>query len=63
MLRPAVPTDTPALIALAAATGIFQPGEAEGLLGGVLEELHAGRLGDGHLAHVWANAPDAPPVG
>ena len=63
MLRPAAPADTPALIALAAATGVFQPGEAEGLLGGVLEELHAGRLGADHVAQVWADAPDAPPVG
>lgn len=64
MLRPATPTDTPALIAVAAATGIFQPNEAEALLGGVLEDLHAGRLGEGHQAHVrdevspgWPSGP------
>jgi ribosomal protein S18 acetylase RimI-like enzyme len=63
MLRPAVPADSPALIALATATGIFQPGEAEALLGGVLEELHAGRLADGHQTQVWQDGPDAPPAG
>ena len=57
------PADTPALVALAAATGIFRPGEAEGLLGGVLEGLHAGRLGEGHLAWVWADGPAGPPAG
>ncbi|MBA4067541.1 MAG: N-acetyltransferase [Isosphaera sp.] len=63
MLRPAAPADSPALVALAAATGVFQPGEAEALLGGVLDDLHAGRLGDGHLARVWADGPDGPPLG
>ena len=62
MLRPAVPSDTPALVALAADTGIFQPGEAESL-SGVLDELHAGRLGDGHTAAVWVAEPDGPPAG
>lgn len=63
MQRTVTPADTPALIHLAEATGIFRPGEAEGLLGGVLGALHAGRLGDGHTAWVWADGPDAPPAG
>jgi ribosomal protein S18 acetylase RimI-like enzyme len=63
MLRPAEPADTPALVALAAATGIFKPNEAESLLGGVLTELHGGRLGAGHSAQVWCEAPDRPPAG
>ncbi len=63
MLRPADPADTPALVALADATGIFRPDEAEALLRGVLEDLHAGRLGDGHLAQVWADDPAGPPAG
>ena len=63
MIRPAAPADTPALVALAAATGIFQPHEAEGLLGGVLDDLHAGRLGDGHIAQAWADGPAGPPAG
>jgi GNAT superfamily N-acetyltransferase len=57
MVRPVVPADTPALLALAEATGIFRPGEVDGLLGGVLEELHAGRLGDGHTAWAWGDPP------
>lgn len=63
MSRPAALADTPALVRLAEATGIFRPSEAEGLLGGVLEGLHAGRLGDGHAAWVWADDPVAPPAG
>lgn len=63
MIRPAAPADTPALLALADATGIFKPGEVEALLGGVLAALHAGQLGDGHRAEVWADAPDGPPAG
>lgn len=54
MLRPPLPSETPALIAMGAASGLFKPGEAEGLLGGVLEEFQAGRLGDGHAVRVWA---------
>ena len=63
MLRPATPADSPALVALAAATGIFQPHEAEALLGGVLGDLHDGRLGDGHQAQVWGDAPNGDPAG
>lgn len=63
MIRPATPTDSPALIALASATGIFQPQEAEALLGGVLTELHAGQLGDGHQAWVLGAVPGGPPAG
>ncbi|MBX9584884.1 MAG: GNAT family N-acetyltransferase [Gemmataceae bacterium] len=63
MIRPAAPADTPALVALAAATGIFKPGEAEALLGGVLDALHAGQLGDGHRADVWVDGPDGTPAG
>lgn len=63
MIRPAEPSDTPALVALGDATGLFRPGEAEGLLGGVLAELHAGRLGPGHAARVWVDEPGGPPAG
>jgi GNAT superfamily N-acetyltransferase len=63
MIRQAIPTDTDALIALAADTGIFRPGEAEELLGGVLTEFHAGRLGSGHQVWVSVAGPDGPPVG
>ena len=33
MIRPAEPADTPSLVALGDATGVFQPGEADALLG------------------------------
>lgn len=51
-IRPEVLDDKSAMVGLANDTGIFQPGEAEALLGGVLESLHAGSLGEGHQAHV-----------
>ena len=60
MHRPVTPADTAALVHLADATGIFRPGEAEGLLGGVLAALHAGGLGDGHTAWVWGDASAEP---
>ena len=63
MFRPAHADETPALVALGVATGIFQPGEAEALLGGVLEEIHAGRMGEDHLARVWASGPGGTPEG
>ena len=63
MFRPASPTETAELVSLAESTGIFAPDEAEALLGGVLEELHAGRLEDGHQAHVWASTDTGPAKG
>lgn len=66
MRRTVSPADTSLLLALAEATGIFLPGEVEGLLGEVLNALHAGQLGDGHTAWVWADGsdgPDGPPAG
>ena len=55
MIRPAEPSDTPDLVALAVATGLFQPDEADLLLRGVLDALHADSLGDDHVAQVWAD--------
>jgi hypothetical protein len=52
MIRPAIPTETDALLGIAIATGLFSPEEADVLLRRPLEELHAGRLGDQHFAHV-----------
>jgi ribosomal protein S18 acetylase RimI-like enzyme len=63
MLRSARPDESRDLVALAASTGIFAPNEAEVLLGGVLDDLHAGRLGEGHQAHVWANDETGVPEG
>lgn len=55
MFRPALPNESPHLVAVASATGLFKPNEAEALLGGVLEDFHAGRLGEGHQVVVWAD--------
>lgn len=63
MIRPAIPSDTPALVSLSVSTGLFLPHEADALLRNVLDELHAGRLGEGHLAHVWVDGPAGPPAG
>ena len=63
MFRTAIPTETATLVSVAESTGIFAPDEAEALLGGVLEELHAGRLGDGHQAYVWARTDTSPATG
>ena len=62
-IRPADPRETPALIKLADLTGVFQTGEAEALLGGVLDGLHAGRLGEAHQALVYIEGPSGPPLG
>jgi len=51
MIRSVVPDETATLIRLADDTGIFHPGEAEALMGGVLDELHSSHLGAGHEAH------------
>ncbi|HEU4405874.1 MAG TPA: GNAT family N-acetyltransferase [Polyangiaceae bacterium] len=63
MIRPAEPADTPALVSLGVSTGLFRPDEADLLLRSVLDDLHAGRLGEGHLAYVWAEGPAEPPAG
>lgn len=63
MLRPATPVDTPALVALGTATGLFQPLEAEALLGQTLDDLHAGRLAEGHLAWLSTDDPAGAPSG
>ena len=63
MIRTASPSESAALVSLAESTGIFNPDEAQDLLGGVLEELHEGRLGEGHQAHVWASSLTSPAEG
>lgn len=60
MIRPAASQETPALVALGASTGLFTPQEADVLLRQVLDDLHAGRLGEGHQAHVWTDAAGHP---
>ena len=51
MIRPATPEDTPALVALTAGTGVFKPFEID-VLKEVLDDFHAGRMGDDHHAVV-----------
>jgi ribosomal protein S18 acetylase RimI-like enzyme len=51
MIRPARPDDTPTLKTLTAATGVFKPHEVEALQE-VLDDYHAGRSGDDHVAIV-----------
>lgn len=45
------------LMAIAAATGLFAPSDAEQLLGGVCDQLFARALPDGHMA--WCCRPRA----
>jgi ribosomal protein S18 acetylase RimI-like enzyme len=52
MLRPTTPEDTPALLAMAEETGVFQPHEVEGF-GEVLDDYHDGEQYNGHLARTW----------
>lgn len=52
MLRPTTPEDTPALLSLADATGVFQPHEVEGFAE-VLEDYHDDEQYNGHLAYTW----------
>ena len=48
MIRPAIPHDEPALMALANETGMFREGELEALAG-MVSEYFAGILGDDHF--------------
>ena len=52
MLRPTTPADTPALVALAAATGVFKPIEIDALHE-VLDDYHAANHGYGHQSLTW----------
>jgi ribosomal protein S18 acetylase RimI-like enzyme len=63
MIRPVTPADTPTLLDVAVATGLFARAEADDLLGGILSRLHAGELGAQHHAHAWVDDADGAPVG
>lgn len=63
MLRSSDPSDTDALLEVAVATGLFEPTTAAALLGNVLADLHAGRLGAGHTVTVWAAGANRRPGG
>lgn len=55
MIRSAVPGETSELVSIAVATGLFTQEDADLLLRCTLDDLHAGRLGEGHFAHVWTD--------
>ena len=62
MLRSAAPADTPAVLDLAVATGLF-PADGVDFLRAILEDLHAGRLGPDHRLEIWADDVEGPAVG
>ena len=47
MIRPIVPTDSPALVALSGTSGLFKPEELEAVRG-MLDEYHATNVSNGH---------------
>lgn len=49
MIRPVLPADTPALLAIAEGTGVFKPGEIVALRE-VLDDYHAANAAEGHRA-------------
>lgn len=51
-IEAANPDDRAALLQIASTTGLFTPEAAEALLGGILDQIHGGELGDGHTALV-----------
>ena len=63
MLRPPLAFETPALVALAVSTELFQPHEAQALLGETLDAFHAGQLGEGHSVGVWDEGQDRTALG
>ncbi|AMW06295.1 GNAT family N-acetyltransferase [Gemmatimonas phototrophica] len=63
MIRSVRPSDTPTLLSVACATGLFEPADASALLGGVLDALHADELGPGHAAQFWAPNDESAPAG
>lgn len=58
MLRPTTPADSPALVAVAAGTGVFKPHELVALQE-VLDDYHATNHEYGHQAHTWAEGDTA----
>jgi ribosomal protein S18 acetylase RimI-like enzyme len=55
MIRPTIPDDTPLLLALAQATGVFKPVEIQALQE-VLEDYHAGAHANGHRSLTYEHA-------
>jgi ribosomal protein S18 acetylase RimI-like enzyme len=55
MIRPTLPTDSPTLIELAAATGVFKPHEIRAL-GEVLDDYHEANHAQGHRSITFEQA-------
>jgi ribosomal protein S18 acetylase RimI-like enzyme len=55
MIRPTIPADSPTLIELAAATGVFKPHEIRAL-GEVLDDYHAANHAQGHRSITFEQA-------
>ena len=62
-IRPPDPAETPLLVQLAVATGLFSPVEADLLLRDTLNNFHEGRLGEDHIVRVWSEGEGTPPTG
>jgi ribosomal protein S18 acetylase RimI-like enzyme len=62
MLYPASPADTPNIVALAVAAGMFLPHEVQPLEQ-VLDDFHSGRLGTENRLELWADQARTAPVG
>lgn len=58
LIRPPRPDESPRLLAVAVATGLFDVDEAAALLGSILGDHHAGRLPAWHGVHVCTGADD-----
>lgn len=62
MLRPAIPDDTPAIIALGVDTAMFLPDEVAPVRE-MLDGFHAGGLPPGHRVEVWSEGLAGRPLG
>ena len=60
MIRPIVPADTPALVALSGSSGLFRPDELDAVQG-MLDEYHATNAANGH--RILAYEDGGTPVG
>lgn len=54
MMRPVIPADTPALVALSCSSGLFKPDDADAIRG-MLDEYHTANALAGQM-HVWDEA-------
>lgn len=52
MIRPIVPADSPALVALSGSSGLFKPDELD-TVQGMLDDYHANQASHGHKMLAW----------